>query len=450
MSLSVVILAAGEGTRMFSDQPKVLHKLADQPMLQYVIDIANELNPKNTNVIVGYKAKEVMNTLSHEKVNWILQEKQLGTGDAVKYAIPNLIGQQTLILYGDVPFVKINELKKLIKTGEKGLSILTFNKINPTGYGRIVRGINGVEAIVEEKDCSDAQKEITEVNTGIMVADTKHLINWLSLISNINSQKEYYLTDIVALAKKDSIKINTIEANSEITISGVNSKIELAKMERAIQLKKSNTLMEQGVTLLDPSRTDIRGHLDCGTDVVIDVGCIFEGKVKIGKNVTIGAYSIIKDSEILNDSIVKPYSHLDNAKVGKKNIIGPYARLRPGTETNENVHIGNFVEIKNSKIDTGSKINHLSYVGDSIVGKNVNVGAGTITCNYDGVNKHQTIIEDNVFVGSNTQLVAPVKIRAGSTIGAGSTITKNTPANKLSLSRAKQTSIPSWEKPKKS
>ena len=227
MSLSVVILAAGKGTRMFSDQPKVLHKLADQPMLQYVIDIANELNPKNTSVIVGYKAKEVMNTLTHEKVNWILQEKQLGTGDAVKYAIPNLIGQQTLILYGDVPLIKINELKKLIKKGEKGLSILTFDKINPTGYGRIVRGLNDVEAIVEEKDCSDAQKEITEVNTGIMVADTKHLINWLSLISNINSQKEYYLTDIVALAKKDSIKINTIGANSEITISGVNSILEL-------------------------------------------------------------------------------------------------------------------------------------------------------------------------------------------------------------------------------
>ena len=264
MSLSVVILAAGKGTRMFSEQPKVLHKLADQPMLQYVIDIANELNPKNTNVIVGYKAKEVKDALSREKVNWILQEKQLGTGDAVKYAIPNLTGEQTLILYGDVPLVKINELKKLIKIGEKGLSILTFNKINPTGYGRIVRGRKGVEAIVEEKDCSDAQKEITEVNTGIMVADTKHLINWLSLISNINSQKEYYLTDIVALAKKDSIKINTIKANSEITISGVNSKIELAKMERAIQLNKANTLMDQGVTLLDPSRTDIRGHLDCG------------------------------------------------------------------------------------------------------------------------------------------------------------------------------------------
>ena len=449
MSLSVVILAAGKGTRMFSEQPKVLHKLADQPMLQYVIDIANELNPKNTNVIVGYKAKEVKHALTHEKVNWILQEKQLGTGDAVKYAIPNLTGEQTLILYGDVPLVKINELKKLIKIGEKGLSILTFNKINPTGYGRIVRGRTGVEAIVEEKDCSDAQKEITEVNTGIMVADTKYLINWLSLISNINSQKEYYLTDIVALAKKDNIEINTIEADSEITISGVNSKIELAKMERAIQLKKANTLMEQGVTLLDPSRTDIRGHLDCGKDVVIDVGCIFEGKVKIGKNVTIGAYSILNDCEILNDSIIKPYSHLENVKVGKKNIIGPYARLRPGTETNENVHIGNFVEIKNSKIGADTKINHLSYVGDSIVGKNVNVGAGTITCNYDGVTKHQTVIEDNVFIGSNSQLVAPVKIGAGSTIGAGTTITKNTPVNELSLSRAKQTSVPGWEKPKK-
>ena len=448
MSLSIVILAAGKGKRMFSEKPKVLHNLAGKPMLQYVIDIAKKLKAESINVIVGHKAESVEKTLSKEKVNWILQKSQLGTGDAVKHAVPKLKGEKTLILYGDVPLVDIGNLKKLIEIGSE-LGILTFNKGNPKGYGRIVREADSIEAIVEEKDCNDIQKKITEINTGIMIVNTKYLINWLSLISNKNSQKEYYLTDIVALAKKDKIKIKAYKADTEITISGINSKKELAKMEREIQLKKSEELMEQGVTLLDPSRIDVRGNLNCGSDVVVDVGCIFEGNVKIGKNVTIGAYSIIKDCEILDDSIIKPYSHLDNSKIGKKNIVGPYARLRPGTETSSNVHVGNFVEIKNSKIGAGTKINHLSYVGDSIVGNNVNVGAGTITCNYDGVNKHQTIIEDNVFIGSNSQLVAPVKIGAGSTIRAGSTITKNTPANELSLSRAKQTSIPTWEKPKK-
>ena len=356
MSLSVVILAAGKGKRMFSESPKVIHSLADKPMLQYVIDAAKKLKPENINVIIGHKAGKVKETLLHEKVNWITQKEQLGTGHAVKYAIPNLTGQQTLILYGDVPLVDITDLEKLVKIGKEGLSILTFKMSNPEGYGRIIRENNEVEEIIEEKDCNERQKKITEINTGIMAAKTENLIEWLSTISNKNSQNEYYLTDIVALAKKEKIKVDTIQANSEITISGINSKIELAKMERAIQLEKAYKLMGKGVTLLDPTRIDIRGQLEFGTDVVIDVGCIFEGKVKIGKNVSIGAYSIIKDCEILDDVTIKPYSHLDGAKIGKKNIIGPYARLRPGTETDNSVNIGNFVEIKNSKIGMGTKI----------------------------------------------------------------------------------------------
>jgi len=448
MSLSVVILAAGKGTRMFSDNPKVLHKLANQPLLQYVIDVAKSLNPENINIVVGYKSKEVISAFPNEQLNWINQKNQLGTGDAVKYAIPYLKGSKTIVLYGDVPMLQLEDLQQLIKT-EKKLGILTFNKINPTGYGRIKRIKNDIECIVEEKDCDDRERKITEINTGIICVDTNNLIKWLSMISNNNSQKEYYLTDIVSLARKEKIQISSHEANSEITITGVNSKVELAIMERALQNKKTNLLMEHGVTLLDPARTDIRGDLKCAANVEIDVGCIFEGNVQVGNNVKIGAYTHIKDSVISENTVIKPYSHIDSAKVGINNVIGPYARLRPGTDTNEDVHIGNYVEIKNSKIGAGTKINHLSYIGDSIVGRNVNVGAGTITCNYDGVNKHQTIIEDNVFVGSNSQLVAPVKIGTGSTIGAGSTITKDTPANELSLSRTKQTSIPGWEKPKK-
>jgi len=449
MTLSVVILAAGKGTRMFSEKPKVLHELSNQPLLQYVIKVAKNLKPVNVNVVVGYKSKLIQQEFSKEDINWVVQKEQLGTGDAVKYATSFIEGSQTLILYGDVPLININDLTKLIEVSENGLGILTFDKRNPKGYGRIKRTEGVVEGIIEEKDCSIKEKKITEINTGIMCIDSIKLNNWLPQITNNNSQKEYYLTDIVALAKKDNIKVVTHEAKNETTISGINSKAELVSMEKFMNQKKNIELIEQGVKIMDPSRTEIRGSLDCGSDVEIDVGCIFEGIVKLGNNVKVGAYTHIKDSTILNDTNIKPYSHIEASEVGENNNIGPYARLRPGAKTKKNVHIGNFVEIKNSEIGIGTKINHLSYVGDSKVGENVNIGAGCITCNYDGVNKHKTIIEDDVFVGSNSQLVAPLTIGTGSTIGAGSTITKDTPVNQLSLSRSKQTSIPSWERPKK-
>ena len=449
MTLSVVILAAGKGTRMFSEKPKVLHELSNQPLLQYVINAAKNLKPININVVVGYKSKLIQQEFSKEDINWVVQKEQLGTGDAVKYTTSFLEGSQTLILYGDVPLININDLTKLIEVSENGLGILTFDKRNPKGYGRIKRTEGVVEGIIEEKDCSIKEKKITEINTGIMCIDSNKLNNWLSKITNDNSQKEYYLTDIVALAKKDNTKIVTHEAKNESTISGINSKAELIAMETIMKQKKIEKLVEQGVTIIDPLRTEIRGSLVCGSDVEIDVGCIFEGEVKLGNNVKVGAYSHVTDSNILNNSNIKPYSHIDTSEIGMNNNVGPYARLRPGAKTKNNVNIGNFVEIKNSIVGSGSKINHLSYVGDSEVGENVNIGAGCITCNYDGVNKHKTIIEDDVFIGSNSQLVAPLTISAGSTIGAGSTITKDTPANQLSLARSKQTSIPSWERPKK-
>ena len=449
MTLSVVILAAGKGTRMFSNKPKVLHKLSNQPLLQYVINTVKQLKPLNINVVVGYKSGEIKKKFPKDDVNWVNQTEQLGTGHAVKSATSFFKGSQIIVLYGDVPLVNIDDLKNLIKISEGGLGILTFSKEFPKGYGRIKRLKDEVIGIIEEKDCSESEKKINEINTGIMCIDSDKLKKWLSQIKNNNSQKEYYLTDIVDLAKRDNVKIHTYEAKNEITISGINSKVELIAMEKMIKQKKNNDLIEQGVNLVDPLRTEIRGTLNCGSDVEIDVGCIFEGDVKLGNNVKIGAYSHIIQSSIFDNTNVKPYSHIESSEVGDNNNIGPYARLRPGAKTKENVNIGNFVEIKNSKIGRGTKINHLSYVGDSEVGENVNIGAGCITCNYDGVNKHKTIIENDVFVGSNSQLVAPLTISAGSTIGAGSTITKDTPANQLSLSRSKQTSIPSWERPKK-
>lgn len=449
MTLSVVILAAGKGSRMFSEKPKVLHELSNQPLLQYVINAAKNLKPVNINVVIGYKSELVEQEFSKEDINWIVQKEQLGTGDAVKYTTPFMEGAQTMVLYGDVPLIDHNDLKKLLQVSKDGLGILTFDKKHPKGYGRIKRTEDKVEGIIEEKDCSETEKKITEINTGIMCIDTIKLNSWLTQITNHNSQKEYYLTDIVALAKKDNTKIVTHEAKDEHTILGINTKAELVAMEKILKQKKNTELIKQGVTIIDSSRTEIRGSLVCGSDVEIDVGCIFEGEVELGNNVKVGAYSHIKDSNILDNANIKPYSHIDSSEVGINNNIGPYARLRPGAKTKSNVNIGNFVEIKNSTIGEGSKINHLSYVGDSQVGENVNIGAGCITCNYDGVNKHKTIIEDDVFIGSNSQLIAPLIIRAGSTIGAGSTITKDTPANQLSLARSKQTNIPSWERPKK-
>jgi len=449
MSLNVVILAAGKGTRMHSELPKVLQPLSNKPLLQYVLDATQRLKPTTITVITGYKTELVKSSVTSRNVSWRLQEEQLGTGHAVQQAIPDLFANKTLILYGDVPLIDESDLQALIKKADLGLAILTFDNNSPAGYGRIVRNEKEITRIVEEKDCNNEEKKITEINTGIMACNTKSLINWLGRLTNNNSQKEYYLTDIVEFAVDDGLSVRSHLATEEISISGVNSKEELAQLERGLQMRKAQQLMHQGVTLLDPGRIDIRGELKCGKDVTIDVGCIFEGSVTLRDRVHVKPYCVLKDCEINEGTIVEAYSHIDSSIVGSSSRIGPYARLRPGTTLAENVHIGNFVEIKNSTVSQGSKINHLSYIGDSEIGMNVNIGAGTITCNYDGVTKHKTIIEDNVFIGSNTQLIAPVKVGKGATIGAGSTISKDAPQDELTLSRSKQKTILGWRKPEK-
>ena len=449
MTLSIVILAAGKGTRMNSQLPKVLQPLAGKPILQYVLDTTHSLQPNNISIVAGHKSEMLRELIKDKNISWRIQDTQLGTGHAVIQAIPDLNSDKTLILYGDVPLIKKADLQSLIKKSDTGLAVMTHIKNDANGYGRILREDNKIQGIIEDKDCNKEQKKIKEINTGILAADTKYLKQWLNRLSNENAQKEYYLTDIVKFAVEDNITVSSHEVEEEISISGVNSKSELAYIERGLQLNKAEELMEKGVTVLDPNRIDIRGQLKCGQDVTIDVGCIFEGNVNLGNNVHIKPYSFIKNSDIDENSTIEAFSHIDSSKVGSSCRVGPYARLRPGTVLESEVHIGNYVEIKNSLVDQGTKINHLSYIGDSEIGKNVNIGAGTITCNYDGVDKHKTIIEDDVFVGSNTQIVAPLKVGKGATIGAGSTITKDVPKNDLTLSRAQQKTISGWAKPVK-
>ena len=449
MTLSIVILAAGKGTRMNSQLPKVLQPLAGKPILQYVLDTTHSLQPNNISIVAGHKSEMLRELIKDKNISWRIQDTQLGTGHAVIQAIPDLNSDKTLILYGDVPLIKKADLQSLIKKSDTGLAVMTHIKNDANGYGRILREDNKIQGIIEDKDCNKEQKKIKEINTGILAADTKYLKQWLSRLTNENAQKEYYLTDIVKFAVEDNITVSSHEVEEEISISGVNSKSELAYIERGLQLNKAEELMEKGVTVLDPNRIDIRGQLKCGQDVTIDIGCIFEGNVNLGNNVHIKPYSFIKNSDIDENSTIEAFSHIDSSKVGSSCRVGPYARLRPGTVLESEVHIGNYVEIKNSLVDQGTKINHLSYIGDSEIGKNVNIGAGTITCNYDGVDKHKTIIEDDVFVGSNTQIVAPLKVGKGATIGAGSTITKDVPKNDLTLSRAQQKTISGWAKPVK-
>ena len=449
MTLSIVILAAGKGTRMNSQLPKVLQPLAGKPILQYVLDTTHSLQPNNISIVAGHKSEMLRELIKDKNISWRIQDTQLGTGHAVIQAIPDLNSDKTLILYGDVPLIKKADLQSLIKKSDTGLAVMTHIKNDANGYGRILREDNKIQGIIEDKDCNKEQKKIKEINTGILAADTKYLKQWLNRLSNENAQKEYYLTDIVKFAVEDNITVSSHEVEEEISISGVNSKSELAYIERGLQLNKAEELMEKGVTVLDPNRIDIRGQLKCGQDVTIDIGCIFEGNVNLGNNVHIKPYSFIKNSDIDENSTIEAFSHIDSSKVGSSCRVGPYARLRPGTVLESEVHIGNYVEIKNSLVDQGTKINHLSYIGDSEIGKNVNIGAGTITCNYDGVDKHKTIIEDDVFVGSNTQIVAPLKVGKGATIGAGSTITKDVPKNDLTLSRAQQKTISGWAKPVK-
>lgn len=449
-NLNIVILAAGKGTRMYSAKPKVLHELAGKPLLQHVIDCAKQLNPVKVIVVYGFGGDSVRASFKHESLTWVEQKEQLGTGHAVKQAISELTPNgTTLIMLGDVPLVSLDACKALIQT-DSALALLTVMKPDPTGYGRIARNDMGdVHSIIEHKDANEEQKKIQEVNTGIMKADNAKLKTWIAGLSNQNAQSEYYLTDIVGMAVAEGICVAANSVIDEASVEGVNSKSDLARLEREFQKRNSNKLLSLGVTLLDPERLDVRGELIVGKDVTIDVGCIFEGKVVIENSVSIGAYCLIKNAFIGSGTRIAPFTHIDDAEIGEDNRIGPYARLRPGTKLASEAHIGNFVELKNTQVDQGSKINHLSYVGDTSVGKNVNIGAGTITCNYDGVNKFRTTIEDNVFIGSDTKLIAPVTVGEGATIGAGSVISKNAPDGELTIARAKQITIQGWKRPVK-
>lgn len=448
--LNIVILAAGKGTRMYSDTPKVLHELAGKPLVQHVLDCASSMKPQRVCVVYGHGGETVPQAMQQYDAHFVIQEPQLGTGHAVQQAMPHLgEGSQTLILYGDVPLIQHSTLHQMQQVGD-GLVLLTVTLENPTGYGRIVRNREGdVESIVEQKDASSEQLGIKEVNTGIMLVPTEKLREWLGKLGNDNAQGEYYLTDIVAMAVEQEVPVHTVQPARRWEVEGINNKHQLATLERIWQEEVAGQLMAQGVTLADPARLDVRGELACGRDVKIDIGCIFEGKVSLGDRVSIGAYSIIRNTTIAQDTQIAPYSYIDSSEVGTDCRIGPYARLRPGSKLHDAAHVGNFVEIKNSEIGKGSKANHLSYIGDSTVGSRVNIGAGTITCNYDGANKFRTVIEDDAFIGSDTQLVAPVTVGKGATIGAGSTITKDAPAGELSLSRSKQLTIPNWKRPVK-
>jgi len=451
--LNIVILAAGLGKRMHSALPKVLHLMAGKPLLGHVLDTGRALSPQRICVVYGHGGDAVPQAIGDETITWVRQMPQLGTGHALMQALPYLDKDgMTLVLYGDVPLTSIETLKRLIAiAGKKTFSLLTVELADPAGYGRIVRNneTGDIAAIVEEKDASKSQREIHEINTGIMVIPNQYLHGWLHKLENNNAQKEYYLTDIVAMSVKDGVKVEAAQPAYAWETIGINSKAQLAALERIFQNESAKKLLDQGVTLADMSRIDIRGQLDCGRDVEIDINCIFEGHVQLEDGVKVGAHSILKNVKVAAGSTIAPFSLIEAAEIGKNCRIGPYARIRPGTKLANEVHIGNFVEVKNSTIAVGSKANHLSYIGDSVVGKNVNIGAGTITCNYDGANKYQTIIEDDVFVGSGTQLVAPVTVTRGSTIGAGSTITKDTPPETLTLSRAKQMSIDGWKRPVK-
>jgi len=448
--LNILILAAGKGTRMHSDLPKVLHPVAGKPMLAHVIETAKQLSPSKILVVYGFGGDAVPTQFRHENIQWVQQAEQLGTGHAVMQALPFLDPKaRTLIMLGDVPLISVQTCQELLKSQAK-LTLLTFAKANPSGYGRIVRNAQDeVVAIVEHKDASEEQRQINEINTGIMAVDNHALSEWLKNLGNDNAQSEYYLTDIVGMASQQGIAVGGVLAPNESEITGINSKSDLAAIERCFQQQQAAQLLQQGVTLNDPARIDIRGKLTVGRDVSIDVGCVFEGDVTLADGVRIGPYCVIRNASIGVGTTIAAFTHIDDAEVGKQAKIGPYARLRPGTVLQDDTHVGNFVELKNAQVDVGSKINHLSYVGDTTVGKQVNIGAGTITCNYDGVNKFRTVIGDNAFIGSDSQLIAPVTIGAGATIGAGSTISKDAPAGELTVARGRQVTVTGWKRPEK-
>jgi len=452
MDLSVIILAAGQGTRMRSALPKVLHRVAGKPLVQHVIDTARLLGSNDIHLVYGHGGEKVKDTLSGDDLTWVMQTEQLGTGHAVIQATPGLDDDDNvLILYGDVPLIQKETLAKLLANKPiDGIALLTVALTEPTGYGRIVRNENNeVSAIVEHKDADQKTLEIKEVNTGIMAVTASDLKKWLGNLNSDNSQGEYYLTDIIAMASKDGCSVIGVLAEDELEVEGVNNRRQLAKLERHYQSIQANILMDKGVTLYDPARLDIRGNVDIAQDVTIDINVIIKGKVSIGTGSYIGANCILKDCSIGENVHIKANTVIENAVIGNESSVGPFARLRPGTVLKEDVHIGNFVEVKKSIISDGSKAGHLSYIGDSEIGKNVNVGAGTITCNYDGANKHKTILEDNVFVGSDTQLVAPVRVGKGVTIAAGTTVTADVSTGALVISRSKQREIANWKRPVK-
>lgn len=455
MSLAVITLAAGKGSRMKSDLPKVLHTLAGKPMLAHVLDSAAQLADAKQHVVVGHGADRVKEVMTHEGIQWALQAEQKGTGHAVAQAMPDVTDDATvLVLYGDVPLIRTTTLQQLLDStqqhGQNALALLTVKLANPTGYGRIVRNDNHqIQAIVEHKDATPEQHQINEVNTGILAVSAALLNEWLPKLSSNNAQGEYYLTDVVAMAVAEGVPVQAIHPQDEHEVQGVNDRLQLAQLERIYQRQQADDLMRQGVSLADPSRLDIRGQLTVGADVSIDVGCVFEGDVELADGVQIAPYCVIKNSRIGAQTRVESHSLLDQAQVEQSCTIGPFARLRPGAELADGAKVGNFCEIKKAVVGKESKVNHLTYIGDAVIGENANIGAGTITCNYDGVNKFKTEIGDGAFIGSNSSLVAPINVGTNATVGAGSVLTKDVAEGALAIARGKQRNIENWDRPKK-
>ena len=450
--LHVVVLAAGQGTRMQSARPKVLQPLAGRALLAHVLDTAAQLDAQRRIVVVGHGAEQVREAFAASGATFCLQQPQLGTGDAVRHAAEAFADDAVvLVLYGDVPLVRASTLQPLLDAARAGaLGLLSVELADPTGYGRIVRDAAGrVQRIVEHKDANSTERAIAEVNTGILAAPGAALRRWVGALRCDNAQREYYLTDIVALARADGVEVHASRAVHAEEALGVNDRVQLAALERIVQRRHAAAQLAAGVTLADPARFDQRGELSCGRDVFIDVGCVFEGCVELGDGVVVGAHCVLRDCSVGAGTRIEAFSHIDGARCGADARIGPYARLRPGSVLDAEVHVGNFTEVKNSTLGRASKANHLSYIGDATVGERVNIGAGTITCNYDGAHKHRTVIEDDAFIGSDTQLVAPVRVGAGATLGAGTTLTRDAPAQQLTVSRARQVSLAAWKRPRK-
>jgi bifunctional UDP-N-acetylglucosamine pyrophosphorylase/glucosamine-1-phosphate N-acetyltransferase len=451
MSLHVVILAAGQGTRMHSALPKVLHRVGGRPLLEHVIRAARALRPERIHVVYGHGGEAVRAAFAGAPVEWVRQARQLGTGHALLQALPAVPRTATvLVLNGDVPLVRAGTLRSLVRAARRGLAIATSDLSDPAGYGRVVRDARGrIERIVEEDDATPRERAIREWYCGLLAANASRLAGWLARVANRNAQNEFYLTDIVGIAAGSGAPVDAVKASEPWEVAGVNSREELARLERAFQNAEARRLLAAGVALADPARLDVRGELTCGRDVAIDVNCVFEGRVKLADGVRVGPHCVLRNVSVGAGTEIHAFSYLEEAVIGARCRIGPYARLRPGASLAAEVHIGNFVEVKASRIGAASKANHLAYIGDAEVGAGVNVGAGTITCNYDGAAKHRTVIEDGAFIGSDATLVAPVRIAKGSYIGAGSTITRDTPAGQLTLARAKQVSVPDWKPPKR-